>query len=103
MLLPGKVLLEGLISQVKRGGFAVKCDRAVSIGTEIALEFFIKYRGKPTRIRVKAKVATCRLESSGDALLQVAISEIGREESHTLNNVLQSLEESTAFDLRSKD
>ncbi len=93
-------MLDGLISQVKLGGFELKIDRAVSIGTEIALEFYVKYRDKPKRIRLKGKVTYCGIASSGESMLRLSISQIGREDNHTLSNILQTLGDSDAFDLR---
>ncbi len=100
VLMPNKEIREGLISRVKLGGFELTCDRAARIGTEIALEFYVKYRDKPHRIRAKANVTYCRITADGDSLIRADLSQINREDNHTLNNVLQSLEESDSFDLR---
>lgn len=100
VLMPNKEIRDGLISRVRKGGFELTCDRAAQIGAEIALEFYVKYRDKPNRIRAKANVTYCRITSNGDSLIRVELSQINRDDNHTLNNVLQSLEESDSFDLR---
>lgn len=100
VLFPNKEMRDGVISRVKQGGFELTSDRAAPIGSEIAIEFYVKYRDKPNRIRAKASVTYCRITSNGDSLIRLTITQIGREENHTLNNVLQAFAESDSFDLR---
>lgn len=100
VLLPNKNIRNALITGVKLGGFKLKFDQALPVGEEIALEFYVKYRETPSRIRVKAKVTHCQLTSPTGANLKLKLSHISREDNHTLNNVLQTLAESDSFDLR---
>ncbi len=100
VLLPTKEIRNGIITGVRLGRFTLKFDTALSVGTEIALEFYAKYRDQPSRIRVKAKVTRCKLTSTNGADIHLTLSQISREDNHTLNNVLQTLAESEALDLK---
>lgn len=94
VLLPTKEIRNGLITGAKLGGFELRFDFALSVGTEIALEFYARHNNKPSRIRAKTKVTRCKLTRNDGAQMQLTLSQISREDNHTLNNVLQTLAES---------
>lgn len=101
VLLPDKVVREGVIRQVCEKGFCLELQQAVPLRSQLGLEFYIKYKGERCRIRAKTKVLCCTLSSSGQlAQLELQLIFTSQEERHTLNNALQILENSKTVDLR---
>jgi len=100
-MLPDRSLHESAIKTITQSGFAIELEQAVSLGKDVNIEFYVKYRDKDERIRVKTTVIYCMILSENrGAYMEVKIKQISNEEMHTLNNILQVLGESKEFDLR---
>lgn len=101
VLTADRVLCDGLISQVRKGGFDMDFEYAVSVGSDMAVEFHVKYRNQMRRIRANAKVVYCMVKAqNAGALLKLEITRINHDDDHVLNNILQTFGESGEFDLR---
>lgn len=99
--LADKVIHQAVINSIFKGGFSFIFSQALPIGKEINLEMGIKYRDEPKRIRIKAKIDYCLLRSNNDgAEIDIITTKIGREDNHTINNILQMMSESKEFNLR---
>lgn len=99
--LADKVIHQTVINAVFKSGFSFVFDHALPVGTEINIEMALKYREQSTRIRAKATVDYCLLRSNNDgADIDILTSKISREDQHTINNILQVLNEAKSFNLR---
>lgn len=101
VLTADRVVREGLINQVRKGGFDMDYEHAVSVGSDMAIEFHVKYRNEMRRIRANTKVVYCMVKSqNAGALLKVDITRISHDDDHVLNNILHTFGESGEFDLK---
>jgi len=101
VLMQDRVLRNGVIQKVCKEGFVMRFPQAVSLGVDVNLEFYVSYKEEQCRIRVKTSVVACMLLSGGlGADLELQIVTLSKDERHTLNNVLQLLENSSEFNLR---
>ncbi len=92
---------EGLINQVRKGGFSMDFTQALSTGSTLSVEFYVKYKNEPRRIRAKARVTYCMVKSqSVGASLNLSILKMSKEDHHALSNVLQLFGDSDEFNLK---
>lgn len=97
---PNKVMREGVISQVSKGGLSLEIPYAVSTGSQLSVEFYVNYKNEPKRIRAHTSVTYCMLKSQGQgSFLRLSITKISKGDLHALNNVLQILGDSDEFNL----
>ena len=86
---------------VYKTGFTLQCAHCLPVGAMMNLEFLVRYKELPTRIRVKGKVTYCLLKSNGDgAEVEVTTTKISGEHQHVVNNLIQLLSDSKEFNLR---
>jgi len=92
--LPTKEVIEVQIEDISKGGVGICYKHALSKGSQVSVEFYVKYRGKAVRIRAKTKVMfTTILSGNRGAKLGLQFTAISGEHMHALNNVLHFLEE----------
>ena len=97
---PGDIR-HGLVNLIRKGGVNVEFEHALPLGKEIGLEFFVNYDNKRHRIRMKGRVTYCQLlANNAGATLSLKTSMIGRQENHTLNNILHTMGTSREFNLK---
>ena len=92
---------EGIIRELLLDGLVIKFATALPKGSPVNIEFYVHYRNENVRIRVKTVVVYCMLYSNNEgAELELAMTQISREEKHVLGNVMQIFENSPEFTLR---
>lgn len=92
---------EGLITQVRKGGFSMEFVQAVSTGSTLSVEFHVKHDGQLRRFRANTKVTYCMIKSQSiGASLNLAIIKMSKQDNHTMNNILQLLGDSSEFNLQ---
>ncbi len=90
----------GLITQVRKGGFSMEFIQAISTGSNLSIEFHVKYKGLPRRFRANTKVTECMMKSrSVGASLNLSILKMSKQDHHAINNILQMLGDSDEFNL----
>lgn len=95
-----KVIHPATIVAVFEKGFTLSFDYALPVNSEINIEFLLNFREDKQTIRAKAKIHYCLLKSGGNgAEIDIVTTKIGREDQHTLRNVLQVFQESKEFNL----
>lgn len=95
VLLLDRSIRPAQITNVSKGGLYVIFAHAISIGTEICVEFHVEYRGETHRIRAKTIVTySAVLSENRGAGLGVQFTEIDSKSYHVLNNVIQTLADS---------
>lgn len=99
--LADKRITHATIAAIYQGGFTLSCHQGVPVGQTMNLEFIVNYKDTPTRIRLKAKVDYCLIRSNASgADVDVVITQIPPQDQHVVNNLLQIMSSSKAFDLR---
>lgn len=94
-------LVEAVVCEVMKGGFAIRYPYSLAIGSQLNIEFFVNFQEKQNRIRAKTKVTYCQLASNGQsALIDLKITQASSSEIHLLNNVLMAFVDSNQIDLR---
>ncbi|HEY7773101.1 MAG TPA: hypothetical protein VIC26_07955 [Marinagarivorans sp.] len=89
------------VSAIYKTGYTLQCTHCLPVGAIMNLEFLVRYKDLPTRIRIKGRVDYCLLKSSGDeAEVEVTTTKISREHQHVVNNLIQLLSNSKEFNLR---
>lgn len=95
-----KAVREVSVSHATREGVSILASQMVSVGAQVNIEFYAKYRGALARFRAKTTVAYSRLLSGGDGVvLELRFTYLSKEEMHTYNNVLQLLANNAAEDV----
>ncbi|SMF64369.1 hypothetical protein SAMN02745866_04150 [Alteromonadaceae bacterium Bs31] len=90
-----------LVEHIAQKGVSIKTDTALTLGSDVNIEFYIKYRDKKERIRAKTKVIYCRVLSSNQGVvLELKFTHISGEEMHIYNNTLQLLGNAREFQLK---
>lgn len=101
LFMADKVIHNAVITSVFKEGFGLLFLNAVPVGSLMNVEFAISFNNQPHRIRLKATVDYCLIRSQGDgADLDLITTKIAPKDMHTINNILQELEESKEFNLR---
>lgn len=101
LFMSDKVIHPATVIGIFEKGFVLRFFRATPLNTEMNIEFMVNFREEMHRIRIKGQVKYCLLRSQGDgADIDIATTKISREDNHTLNNILQILQESKEFNLR---
>lgn len=99
--LADKRISHATISAIYQGGFTLSCHQGIPVGKTMNLEFIVNYKDTPTRVRLKATVDYCLIRSnSPGADVDVAITQIPAHDKHVVNNLLQIMSSSKAFNLR---
>lgn len=101
VLAPDHTMHEGLINQVRKGGFGMEFTHALATGSTISVEFYVNYKSKPRRIRAHVKVTYCMVKSQSiGATLKLSTLKMSKDDHHALSNVLQLFGDSDEFDLK---
>lgn len=89
------------VTAIYKGGYSLQCAQCLPIGALMNLEFLVRYKEHPTRIRVKGRVDYCLLRNIGEgADVELTITKISSEHQHVVNNLIQLMSDSTEFNLR---
>lgn len=89
------------VTAIYKGGYSVQCPQCLPVGALMNLEFLVRYKEHPTRIRVKGRVDYCLLRNNdAGADVELTITKITSEHQHVVNNLIQLLSDSTEFNLR---
>jgi len=87
-----RVVREVVIRYAARGGVCVMSSQAISVGAQVNLEFFVNYRSRLERIRVRTTVSYCRVLADNEGvLMDLLFGYTSKAEMHVFNNVLQLL------------
>ncbi len=101
VIISDRTMHEGLITQVRKGGFGMEFTQAVSTGSTLSVEFHVKHDGQLRRLRAKTKVTYCMVKSQSiGASLKLATIKMSKQDNHTMNNILQVLGNSDEFNLQ---
>ncbi|PCK03676.1 MAG: hypothetical protein COA42_20295 [Alteromonadaceae bacterium] len=100
VLTPDKRITPALISQIRKGGISIDFNQMLAIGTEVLVEFHVKYKNELTRLRAKTQVQSCILKSNQAPIIHTIIKKMDSHDVHTFNNILQTLSESKEVNLR---
>ena len=103
LFMADKVIHPAIITGAYKTGFVLKFHQALAIGTEMNVEFAVKFRDEMHRIRVKAKVAYCQLgggNSASEVEMDISTIKISREDNHLMGNILQTLANSAEMNLK---
>jgi len=101
LFMADKKIHKATVASIFKAGFCLQFHQAVAVGSDMNVEFAVKYRGENQRIRVKGKVSYCLLRSSGDgADIDLMFTQISSTDNHTYNNILQTLMQSSEVNLR---
>lgn len=89
------------VTAIYKTGYSLLCTQCLPVGAVINLEFLVRYKDHPTRIRIKGRVDYCLLKSTGDgAEVEITTTKITPEHQHVVNNLIQLLSDSKEFNLR---
>ena len=89
------------VSAIYKTGYSLQCNNCLPVGAMMNLEFLVRYKELPTRIRVKGRVDYCLLKNTGaGAEVEVTTTKISHEHQHIVNNLIQLLSDSKEFNLR---
>ena len=89
------------VAAIYKTGYSLQCGHCLPVGAVMNLEFLVRYKDHPTRIRIKGRVDYCLLKSTGDgAEVEVTTTKITPEHQHVVNNLIQLLSDSKEFNLR---
>ncbi len=89
-----KQLFEIGIKDVSSGGVGIVFPYALTVGTLVSVEFYVRHRGGTHRIRAKTRVAfNTVLSDNRGAKLGLQFTALGKDELNTLNEVLHFMEE----------
>ncbi len=92
VLLLDKSIRSAQIKNVSKGGIYIVFEHALSIGTEVCVEFFVNYRAEVHRIRAKAKITfSAVLSDNRGAGLGLQFTEIDSKSFHIFSNIIQEL------------
>lgn len=98
-----RAVYDVIVDHAAGNGVSIIAAQAQPIGTNVNIEFYVKYRGKLERIRAKTQVIYCRILSANQGVvLELRFTFVSREDMHLYNNVLQVFASSKEFQLRSQ-
>lgn len=100
VLTPDKRITPALISEVRKGGISIDFKQMLAVGTDVLVEFHVKYKNKMTRLRAKVQVQSCILKSNQSPTLHTVIRKMDPDEMHTFNNILQTFSDSSELNLK---
>ncbi|WP_188149448.1 hypothetical protein [Teredinibacter waterburyi] len=101
LFMADKIIRPAIVTSAHANGLTIRFNEAVPLGTEMNLEFALKFIDQAVKIRIKAKVDYCLIKSnSNEVEIDISTTKISRADQHTLNNILQVLGESNEFNLR---
>ncbi len=100
-MLADRSVFPAIIKTASVEGFGLEMEQAVSLGKNLNVEFFVKYRGQETRLRAKLTVIYCMILSANrGAYIEGRVQQMAEGDMHTYNNILQALGNAKEFDLR---
>jgi c-di-GMP-binding flagellar brake protein YcgR len=91
IMLSDRSIYQVLVVDVSKGGVAIHFDRVLSKATPVNIEFFANVSKDEKRIRAKTLVCHNTVLSNGDAKLGLRFTEVGKQDMHDFNNLLQQL------------
>lgn len=99
--LEDRKIYHATVTAIYKKGFSLQCAHCLPVGAMMNLEFLVRYKDLPTRIRIKGKVDYCLLKNNGNgAEVEVITTKISREHQHVVNNLIQLMSDSKEFNLR---
>lgn len=91
-MLSDRSLYQVTVIDASKGGVAIEFDRVLSKNTPVNIELVVNAAAGDMRFRAKTVVCHNTVLSSGSAKLGLRFTEMGHDEMHAYNNMLQRIQ-----------